>query len=128
MSHISRRKLAERAAGRIAAGESNAVVLRELAAYLMDTGRKSEADLLARDIETALTARGIVVGTIVSARPLTKEAKESIDSFVKHHYTGVKAVVLRERVDTGVIGGVRVELPDRQLDATVATKLDKLMV
>ncbi len=125
---LSRRKLADQAARRIAAGESKTVVLKELAAYLIDTGRKSEAGLLVRDIETALVARGIVVGTVVSARPLTAEAKKSIDSFVKHHYADVKSVVLRERVDESVIGGVRLELADRQLDVTVANKLDKLMV
>lgn len=125
---LSRRKLADQAARRIAAGESKTAVLKELAAYLIDTGRKSEADLLVRDIETALAERGIVVGTVVSARPLTAEAKKSIDSFVKHHYDGVKSVVLRERVDESVIGGIRLELADKQLDVTVVNKLDKLMV
>ncbi len=125
---LSRRKLADQAARRIAAGESKSTVLNELAAYLIDTGRKNEADLLVRDIETALISRGVVVGTVVSARPLTAEAKKTIDSFVKHHYENVQSVVLRERVDESVIGGVRLELADRQLDVTVANKLDKLMV
>lgn len=125
---LSRRKLADQAARRIAAGESKSTVLKELAAYLIDTRRKSEADLLVRDIETALTGRGVVVGTVVSARPLSAEAKKTIDSFVKHHYEGVQSVVLRERVDKSVIGGVRLELADKQLDVTVANKLDKLMV
>jgi len=125
---LSRRKLADQAARRIAAGESKSTVLNELAAYLIDTGRKNEADLLVRDIETALISRGVVVGTVVSARPLTAEATTQIDSFVKHHYENVQSVVLRERVDESVIGGVRLELADRQLDVTVANKLDKLMV
>lgn len=125
---LSRRKLADQAARRIAAGESKTVVLRELGAYLIDTGRKHEADLLVRDIETALISRGIVVGTVISARPLTLEAKKTIDSFVKHHYADVTSVVLRERVDESVIGGMRIEFADKQLDATVANKLDKLMV
>jgi F0F1-type ATP synthase delta subunit len=125
---LSRRKLADQAARRIADGESKTTVLRELAAYLIDSGRKHEADLLVRDIVTALIARGNVVGTVVSARPLTDEAKKTIDSFVKHHYADVKSVVLRERVDETVIGGMRIEFADKQLDATVANKLDKLMV
>jgi F0F1-type ATP synthase delta subunit len=125
---LSRRKLADQAARRIAAGESKTTVLTSLAAYLIDSKRKNEADLLVRDIETALISRGIMVGTVVSARPLSDAAKKSIDSFVKHHYVDVKSVVLRERVDESVIGGIRIELPDRQLDVTVANKLDKLMV
>jgi F0F1-type ATP synthase delta subunit len=125
---ISRRKLASQAARRIADGEAKDDILREIAAYLIDSGRKHEASLIARDIETALIQNGIVIGTVVSARALSSDAKQSIDSFVKDHYDNVKAVVLRERVDTSVIGGVRIELPDRQLDVTVAYKLDKLTV
>jgi len=125
---LSRRKLADQAARRIAAGESKTTVLKELAAYLIDSRRKNEASLLVRDIETALISRGVIVGTVISARPLSAEAKKTIDSFVKHHYEGVQSVVLRERVDKSVIGGIRLELADKQLDVTVANKLDKLMV
>ena len=95
---------------------------------MIDTGRRNEANLVVRDIEATLVSKGVIVGTIVSARPLTAEAKKTIDSFVRHHYDNVKNVVLRERVDETVIGGVRIELPGRQLDATVINKLDKLTV
>ncbi len=126
MAVLSRRKIASQAAVRIAGGESRSKVLNEIAGYLLDSGRKNEADLLVRDIETALIDRGVVVGTVVSARKLSADAKKTIDSFVKDHYENVKTVVLRERVDESLIGGIRLELPDRQLDASVVTKLDKL--
>ena len=117
MAVLSRRKIASQAAVRIAGGESRSKVLNEIAGYLLDSGRKNEADLLVRDIETALIDRGVVVGTVVSARKLSADAKKTIDSFVKDHYENVKTVVLRERVDESLIGGIRLELPDRQLDA-----------
>jgi F0F1-type ATP synthase delta subunit len=126
MATLSRRKIASQAASRIAGGEARTKVLNEIAGYLLDSGRRNEADLLVRDIETALIDQGVIVGTVVSARKLTAEARKSIDSFVKNHYDNVKTVVLRERVDESLIGGVRLELPDRQLDASVITKLDKL--
>jgi F0F1-type ATP synthase delta subunit len=128
MAHLSRRRIADSAAKRIASGEPKTSVLREVAAYLIDSRRTRETELIARDIETALIDRGVIVGTVVSARKLTASAKEMIDSFVKHHYENVKTVVLRERVDESLIGGVRIELPDRQLDASVANTLDKLTV
>src|SRR6476646_4451444 len=99
MSNLSRRRIAQNAAMRIADGESKAAVLKEIAAYLIDSNRKRECELIARDIETALIDRGIIIGTIVSARKLSTSAKEAIDSFVKHHYHNVSTVVLRERVD-----------------------------
>lgn len=128
MPALSRRRIADSSAQRIAGGESKTHVLKEVAAYLIDKGRTRESDLIGRDIETALLRHGVVVGTIISARALSAEAKKAIDTFVKHHYQNVTTVVLRERVDESLIGGVRIELPDRQLDASVANKLDKLTV
>lgn len=128
MAVISRRKLADQAARRIAGGEVKAKVLREVAAYLIDTGRQREAELLARDVETALLAHGVAVGTVVSARRLSEDALTTIEGFVEHHYKEVKKVVLREQLDESVIGGVKLILPDKQFDATIQTKLDKLTV
>jgi F0F1-type ATP synthase delta subunit len=125
---ISRRKLATHAASRIAKGDSTNVVLRELAAYLLESHRVKEAELVVRDIETALLKSGTVVATVVSARPLTSETKQSLTEIVKQNYRDVKQIVLREVVDASVIAGVRLELPDKQLDTTVANKLEKLKV
>lgn len=127
-TRISRRKLATHAAKRIASGDSVQAVLDEMAAYLTDARRKNEAELVVRDIEIALLSQGIVLGTAVSARPLTDVAKNELEAYVKSAYVDVKTVTLREVVDTSVIAGVRLELPDKQLDSTVASKLEKLKV
>ena len=127
-TRISRRKLAMHAANRIAAGDDLRAVLDEMAAYLTDTHRTNEAELVVRDIEIALLAEGIVLGTAISARPLAAAAKNELETYVKTAYHGVKTVVLREVVDPSVIAGVRLELPDKQLDSTVASKLEKLKI
>jgi F0F1-type ATP synthase delta subunit len=126
MTELSRRKISLLAARQIAAGKQTAHLIREVAAYLIDSGRQREAELLARDIETALIKQGVVVGTVVSARPLSASARTDMEAFIKRHYTGSQKVLLREQIDASVIGGVRLELPDKQLDATIQTKLDKL--
>ena len=128
MSTISRRKLAAHAADRIARGDKRAAVMRELAAYLIDSGRQREAELLTRDIETALLHRGTAIITTTSARPLTSDAKSSVAAYVKAVYKGITTVAQREVIDEQVIGGVKIELPDAQLDGTVRTKLEKLTV
>lgn len=126
MAKLSRRKLAGNAADRLAAGESKKTVLRDVAAYLIDSGRTSEATLVTRDIEAMLLERGTAVGTVTSARPLTSAALKSIESFVRQTDSRIKQVVLREQVDETLIGGVKLELPGSQLDATVKAKLDKI--
>lgn len=125
---LSRRKLATNAAAKLSSGESKKAVLQELAAYLVDTNRKKEAALIVRDIEAMLANTGIAVGTVVSARPLNSDATKAIESFIKEQNSGVKEVVLRQRIDETLIGGVKLELPGRQLDASVKAKLEQLMV
>ncbi len=125
---LSRRKLAGNAAARLSSGESKKTVLQELAAYLIDTNRKKEASLIVRDIEAMLVDAGTAIGTVISARPLSSSALEAIESFVKQQNAHVKNVVLREQVDETLIGGIRLELPGHQLDASVKAKLEQLTV
>lgn len=128
MATLSRRKLAMHAVSRLKAGDAKHDVLRELAAYLIDSRRTREAGLVVRDIENRLALEGTVIGTVVSARALTAQALNDVEALIKHHYGQASQVVLRERVDESLIGGIRLELPGRQLDASVKAKLEKLTV
>ena len=126
MAKISRRKLAQYVAQRIVAGDATREVMRELGAYLIDSRRQRELELIVRDIEAALLKSGIAIADTTSARALTKTALDEIKTMIKANYSGITQVALREHIDPAVIGGVKIELPDRQLDATVRTKLEKL--
>lgn len=126
MVKISRRKLALYAAKRLSDGDKASSVMRELGAYLIDSRRGRERELIVRDIETALLSRGIAIATTTSARPLSNTALSDITAMIKASYSDITKVVMRQNIDTAVIGGVKIELPDRQLDATVRTKLEKL--
>ena len=127
-SKLSRQKLSSYAAERLAHGDDLSVVMQSIAAYLIDMGREREAQLLVRDIEAKLLEQGIALTDTVSARPLTDEAKKSIEQLVRNSYNNVTKVVLRESIDPSVIGGVKVVLPNARLDATVKAKLEKLGV
>ena len=126
MAKLSRRKLAINAAARLSGGEQKKTVLRDLAAYLIDSGRKVEATLIVRDVEAMLMNNGTAIGTVTSARPLSASALKTVESFVKASDSNVKQVVLRELVDESLIGGMRLELPGRVLDGTVKAKLEKI--
>lgn len=125
---LSRRKLSEYATTRLLKGDNVKLVMKELAAHLIDTGRVRELELIIRDIETHLLANGTALVTIVSARKLSSEAKSAVEKLVKTERLGVKSIVFREQIDESVIGGVRVELPGSIADFTVKAKLDKLTV
>lgn len=128
MATLSRRRLAHYAAQQIAAGDKASSVMKEIGAYLVDRRRTREAELLVRDIENALLKNGIVLATAISARALSTEAVSAIEAMVKAEYSNVKRVVLREDIDASVIGGVKLVLPDKQLDSTIKARLEKLKV
>jgi F0F1-type ATP synthase delta subunit len=126
MAKLSRRKLSIHVASRLAKGESKKTVLRDIAAYLIDTGRKNEATLIVRDVEAMLADTGTAIGTVTSARPLSNQAIQSVESFIKQHDKRITQVILRQDVDESLIGGMKLELPGVQLDASVKAKLDKI--
>jgi F-type H+-transporting ATPase subunit delta len=118
---ISRRKLAAYAADQLVDGKKTGAVVKEVAAFLIDTKRTREAELLVRDIESALAERGIVVADVTSAFPLTDALKVDVKRLI-----GSKELVLRETVDPSVLGGVRVLTPGKRLDATLKRKIQAL--
>lgn len=120
---ISRRKLASYVADELLAGNVEAV--EQLAAYLVAEHRTKEAELLVRDIETALATRGVIVADVTTARQLTAEARQALEKFVASA-SGAANVTLRESIDPSVIGGARIATPNMLFDGTVANKLEKL--
>lgn len=118
---LSRRKMASYAADELLAGASAPEVLRELAAYLIDTGRTREVELLVRDIEGSLALRGSIVADVTSAHPLTDTLRAEIAALVNG-----KALQLRESIDASLLGGVRIDMPGKRFDGTIYRKLAAL--
>lgn len=120
---LSRRKIAAYFAERLLAGKKT--VATELAAYLVDTGRTRELDLIVRDIEAALAEHGELVADITSSRALTASASADIQAYLKKQ-TGATKVYLREAVDPDLLGGVKIGIPGSELDGTLRHRLNQL--
>lgn len=122
-STISQRRLAAYVAGQLLASGDKKRLIKELAAYLIETGRVRDLNQVVAAIEEALASRGAVVATVTTARPLSPENKQTI---VKQFTpTGAK-LYIREQIDPSVIGGFKIELPGSQFDGTVIHKLTTL--
>ena len=118
---LSRRKIASYVAEQSLSGTSLAVLLSEVAAYMIETKTTRQALLMARDIEDALAVRGTVVATVTTARPLVDELRSQIERMI-----GASDVHMREKLDPSIIGGVLIETPNHRLDATIRQKLSVL--
>lgn len=97
----------------------------EVADYLLSENRTGELDSLARDLVDYRAKNGIVEVTAISAHELSKTAVAEVKQQVKQLYPDVRQIIINHRIDRDQIGGVRLELPGRQLDLSVRGKLNK---
>lgn len=122
-SRLSRRKIAAYYADELQAGKKD--IAKKLAAFLVENRRMRELDLIVRDIEEALVERGVLLADIASSRKLSAEAAKAVEAYLKKT-TEAKTVMLRETVDPALLGGVRVAIPGRELDATLRHRISQL--
>jgi len=106
-------------------GSSSSKTAKEVAAYLLSEGRVGELDSLLRDVQADWAKAGYLEVTASSAHPLDAAIRKQITEQVKKLYPEVKKITITEEHDPEVIGGVRLELPGRQLDMTVEAKLNR---
>lgn len=99
---------------------------KEVAAYLLDTGRTGQLNSLARDMVKQRADQGVVEVTAVSAHELADSVRADIRAHVERLYPNASQIVINERRDESVIGGVRLEFPEQQLDLSVRSKLNRL--
>ncbi len=119
---LSRRKIAAYFADELLAGRS---VVRPLAAYLVEEKRVREADLMVRDIESALADRGVLLADVSSARDLSADTEKAVTDYLRAT-TKAKTVQLRSHVDPHLLGGVRIDTPGSRLDKTLRHRLNQL--
>ena len=121
----SRRRIANTVADQTLVSGASKDYARELAAYLLAERRVGELDSLLRDIQAAWADKGYVEVLARSAHPLTAEVKNGIVAQIKALRPEAKKVVVTEVIDPSVVGGVRIDLANQQLDLSVKAKLHK---
>lgn len=103
-------------------------LLQQMAAYLIDSKKTNQADLLIEDMKAEIEFQyGVVVAKVVTARKLTADLSKQIESFVKDK-TKARKVVITESIDTSLIGGFIATTPSAEFDYSIRTKLNKLKV
>lgn len=80
--------------------------------------------LLERAIRIVSNQRGRVVASVRTATPLNDQQRARLAETLSNRYG--TAVALNLVVDPGVVGGLRIEIGDDVIDATVASRLSDL--
>lgn len=122
---LSRRKLAKYYSDSLIKGIDKDSVLKQLASYMIENGRKNEVNQLIEEIEYQLSLRGIITATVTSASKLNESVKNNISKIISNH-TNTENVQLKEIINSDVIGGYKLEYNGFQIDNTIAKKILKL--
>lgn len=123
---VSRTRIAGVIAARTLKGGLSKRLSREVAAYLLSERRINELDSVLRDVQADWAKAGYVEVIASSAHDLTAGNKADIAKQVKQLYPQAKRVIVTEAYDPEIIGGVRLNLADQQLDLSVESKLNQL--
>ena len=98
---------------------------KSIAAYLLAEGRVSELDSLLRDISQDWAENGYVEVRASSAHELSPRVKTDIEREARKIYPAAKRVEITEIRRPDIIGGVKLEFANSQLDMSVESDLNR---
>jgi F-type H+-transporting ATPase subunit delta len=93
---------------------------------MVNKGRSAILFSAAKQVVTQYNdLKGIVTAEVTSAVALTADNRTEITAIVKKEI-GANEVVIKEKVNTDLIGGFILKVGDKQFDASIASGLSKL--
>lgn len=123
---ISRYKLAEILSQRSLKPINEKQFSKEIAAYLLTENRTNEIDSLLRDMKLLRLKDGIIEVDVFSSFPLNQTLIQKIKTKAQELYPQAKDVIINENIDPNIVGGIRLEFANAQLDLSVRAKLNQL--
>ena len=103
--------------------QDSRVLAKAIAAYLISEGRENELDSILRDLIAFRAEHGVVEIMAISAHEINDSAKNDIKELLKKNYLNAKQINMTSTINPRVIGGVRVVMPNQQLDLSLRTEL-----
>lgn len=103
-------------------GDEN--IAMQIASYLIESKQTLQLDSLMRDVMTTRELRGIYEIDVISAHPLSPDQIESVKTLIKSFFKDCKEVIMHQKVDPNVLGGLRIESANYLVDKTLKSKLN----
>jgi F0F1-type ATP synthase delta subunit len=100
-------------------------ISNELAAYLLVEGRVAELDSILRDVEDIWAEQGLIQVVASSAHEIGVDQNEIIEKTVREYFPAAKQIKISQVVDPSIIGGIRLNMANRQIDLSLEAKLNK---
>jgi F0F1-type ATP synthase delta subunit len=121
----TRHKIAAYVSSQSLSGELTPKKIEELAAYLIETGRTNELSSIMRDVNEQWAEAGVIEVQASAAHALSDSLRSEIKQIVRRHYPHAKKIVIIENLVPSLIGGVKLEFANRQLDLSIKSELVK---
>jgi F0F1-type ATP synthase delta subunit len=99
-------------------------LVNEIAAYLLMENITSDLDSIMRDVMQYRFAMGIVEATVYSAHELSQTDLDDIDQVLRTEYPQATSYIVDQKIDTSVVGGVKIEFPGAELDLSIFSRLN----
>lgn len=122
---LSRSKLSRYYATSLFNGVDAKKLAMQLAAYLIESKRVRELQMIISDIEYQLSLHGVISADITSAHELDDLTKKAVIDMVRKN-TGATSIELKEYVDPSILGGVKIKFIGNELDTTITRRLTLL--
>ena len=99
-------------------------LVNEIAAYLLMENITSDLDSIMRDVMHYRFDQGIVEATVYSAHELSQADLDDIDQVLRTEYPSANSYIIDQKIDTSVVGGVKIEFPGAELDLSIFSRLN----
>jgi len=120
MAKVTIKQLATYAVDKIDQGAEMRDIATEIASVLLEERRTRDVAAVLRAIEKELAARGKVQVTVTSVHEVSEAVKMQLASLL-----GVENPVFDQVIDKSVIGGVKAQAGEKQIDLTARARLNK---
>lgn len=102
------------------------ILINKTANWLKSNGQAKSVEHLVQDVANALADTGYVFATVITAHDLSVGQKDKVESFIKSQLSAT-TVEANYKVDTALIGGIRIETAKGTFDDSVQGKLNRML-
>ncbi|MFA6355379.1 MAG: F0F1 ATP synthase subunit delta [Candidatus Paceibacterota bacterium] len=101
-------------------------ILLKTATYLKNKNLLGKKEEILKSLEEIINKeQGIIKAKVSTEIKLKTEVKKEIEEFIKKKYK-IKEVILEEQIDEKLLGGIKIEIGDEIIDATISNKIKQL--
>lgn len=99
------------------------LLAQQIAAYLLTERRVGDLESILRDVMQYRADHGVLEAEVVTAHEVDERILTEVRQLLQAAYKEAKTVHVTSHLDSAIVGGLRIDMPNEQLDMSVRSKL-----